>query len=151
MAGGGGYFSIAGVNKLLLEPLFNDPQFRHTNFVLLHGGWPYIRKIGSLLQKPNVFLDVSQESLLFPPRTLAGFLREWLETYPDKVLFGTDGYPFTDSLGWEESTWIASNNARQAIALVFCGMLADNELDRARAHALAEAVLNGTARKLYGQ
>jgi hypothetical protein len=151
MAGGGGYFSIAGVNPLLLEPLFNDYRLRHTNFVLLHGGWPYIREIGALLQKPNVYLDISQESLLFPPRTLAGFLREWLETYPDKVLFGTDGYPLSDSMGWEESTWIGSRNARQALVVALSGMLADDELDRTRAHALAEGVLNGTAKKLYGQ
>ena len=149
MAGAGSYFSVAGVNPLLLEPLFNDPRLRHTNFVLLHGGWPYIRELGALLQKPNVFLDISQESLLFPPRTLAGFLREWLEMYPDKILFGTDGYPYADFLGWEESTWIAARNARQALALALSGMLADDELSRTRAHALAEAVLNGTARKLY--
>lgn len=150
MAGAGSYFSIAGVNPLLLEPLFNDPRLRQTHFVLLHGGWPYTREIGSLLQKPNVFLDISQESLLFPPRTLSGFLREWLETYPDKILFGTDGYPYADFMGWEESTWIASHNARQALALALSGMLADNELNRTRAHVLAEAVLNGTAKKLYG-
>ena len=27
-SGGGGYFSIAGDNPLLLEPLFNDPRLR---------------------------------------------------------------------------------------------------------------------------
>jgi predicted TIM-barrel fold metal-dependent hydrolase len=54
MAGAGSYFSIRGVNPLLLEPLFNDPQLRKTNFVLLHGGWPYVREIAALLQKPNV-------------------------------------------------------------------------------------------------
>ncbi len=150
MAGGGSYFSIAGVNPLLLEPLFNDPTLRGTNFVLLHGGWPYIREIGALLQKPNVFLDISQESLTFPPRSLAGFLREWLETYPDKILFGTDGYPYSDSMGWEESTWIAAHNARAALTLALSGMLADGELTRPRAHTLAEAVLNATAHKLYG-
>ena len=69
--------------------------------------------------------------------------------YPDKILFGTDGYPYADFLGWEESTWIAARNARQALALALSEMLADDELNRTRAHALAEAVLNGTARKLY--
>ena len=69
ISGGGGYFSIAGANPMLLEPLFNDPRLRHTNFVLLHGGWPYVHEIGALLQKPNVYLDLSQQSLMISPRT----------------------------------------------------------------------------------
>ena len=86
MSGGGGYFGIAGANPLLLESIFNDPHLRGTKFVLLHGGWPFVREAGALLQKPNVYLDVSQQALIFPPRTLAVWLREWLETYPGKVL-----------------------------------------------------------------
>ena len=95
MAGAGSYFSVSGVNPLLLEPLFNDPRLRKTNFVLLHGGWPYIREIGSLLQKPNVYLDISSQDLIIPPHTEAQWLREWLELKPEKVLFGTDGYSYT--------------------------------------------------------
>ena len=140
MSGGGGYFGIAGANPLLLEPIFNDPHLRGTKFVLLHGGWPFVREAGALLQKPNVYLDFSQESLTFPPRTFARWLREWLETFPDKVLYGTDGYPFSAALGWEESTWIANRNARQALGIALTGMLHDGEIDRARAQRIAEAV-----------
>ncbi len=150
MSGGGGYFGIAGANPLLLEPIFNDPHLRGTKFVLLHGGWPFVREAGALLQKPNVYLDFSQESLTFPPRTFAGWLREWLETFPDKVLYGTDGYPFTPALGWEESTWIANRNARQALGIALTGMLHDGEIDRNRAAKIAEAVLRKTAGQLYG-
>ncbi len=149
MSGGGGYFHIAGDNPLLLEPLFNDPRLRKTRFVMLHGGWPFVREAGSLLQKPNVFLDLSQESLTFPPRTLAGWLREWLETFPGKVLFGTDGYPYSDAMGWEESTWIAAHNARQALGLALTGMLRDGEINRARANQIALAVLRDNAKTLY--
>ena len=104
-SGGGGYFSIAGDNPLLLEPLFNDPRLRHTNFVLLHGGWPFVHEIGALLQKPNVYLDLSQQSLMIPPRTMSTWLREWLELYPEKVLYATDAYPYSPSMGWEEAAW----------------------------------------------
>jgi len=149
MSGGGGYFNIAGGNPSLLESIFNDPRLRKTRFVMLHGGWPFVREAGSLLQKPNVYLDFSQQALIFPPRTMSGWLREWLETFPDKVLFGTDGYPFTDSLGWEEATWIASQNARQALGLALTGMLRDGEIDRKRATEIAQQVLYGTAARLY--
>jgi uncharacterized protein len=149
MAGYGSYFSIAGVNPLLLEPLFNDSRSRKTNFVLLHGGWPYVREIGALLQKPNVFLDISSQAITITPRTQAQWLREWLELVPEKVLFGTDGYPYTDTLGWPESTWIASRDARQALGIALTGMLADGEISKARALVLARLVLRGNAEALY--
>ncbi len=150
MAGGGGYFSIAGDDPLLLEPLFNDPSLRGTRFVMLHGGWPFVREAGALLQKPNVYLDLSQQTLTFPPRTLAGWLREWLETYPEKVLFGTDAYPYSDAMGWEESSWIAARNGRAALGLALTGMMRDGEISRARAEAIAREVMRWNAATLYG-
>jgi hypothetical protein len=149
MAGGGSYFSIAGVNPLLLEPIFNDPRLRKTNFVLLHGGWPYVREIGSLLQKPNVYLDISGQDLLLTPGTEARWLRDWLEFAPEKVLFGSDGYPYSDDMGWAESTWIASRNARQALGIALTGMLRDGEISRDRANEIARRVLRGNAEALY--
>ena len=150
MSGGGGYFDIAKGNPLLLEPIFNDSQLRKTRFVMLHGGWPFVREAGALLQKPNVYLDLSQEALTFTPRTMAGWLREWLETFPDKVMFGTDGYPFSESTGWEEAAWIADHNAREALGLALTGMMRDGEISRERAEAIAQMVMRGTAAGLYG-
>ena len=150
MSGAGGYFSIAGANPLLLEPLVEDPALRGTQFVMLHGGWPFVREAGALLQKPNAWLDVSQQSLSFPPCTLAGWLREWLETFPDKVLFATDGYPFSEPLGWEEATLIASRNLRQALGIALTGMLRDREITRSQAEGIARGVLRENAAKLYG-
>ena len=149
MAGGGRYFSVAGVNPMLLEPVLNDARLGNTNFVLLHGGWPYVREAGALLQKPNVYLDMSQQVLLFPAHTLAGWLREWLETYPEKVLFGTDGYPYSSAMGWEESTWLAARNERLALGLALTGMERDGEITPARAAQLARMVLRGNAENLY--
>ena len=149
MSGGGRYFSIAGVNPMLLEPVLNDPKLKSTNFVLLHGGWPYVREAGALLQKPNFYLDMSQQALIFPARTLAGWLREWLETYPEKVLFGTDGYPFTSALGWEEAEWLAARNERHALGIALTGMERDGEISPERAKELARMVLRGNAAALY--
>jgi hypothetical protein len=149
LSGGGSYFSIAGGNPMLLEPVFNDPRMRRTNFVLLHGGWPFVREAASLLQKPNVYLDLSQQSFSFPPRTQATWLRELLETFPEKVLFGTDGYGLNDAEGWEEVTWISNRNARQALALALTGMVEDGEITRPRAMAIADEVMRGSAGGLY--
>jgi uncharacterized protein len=129
MAGYGSYFSVAGVNPLLLEPLFNDPALRKTRFVLLHGG---------------------SQSITITPHTQAQWLREWLELVPEKVLFGTDGYPYTDTLDWPESTWIASRDAREALGIALTGMVSDGEISKARAFELAHLVLRGNAASLYG-
>jgi len=149
LGGIGSYFSVAGVNPLLLEPLFNDHRLRKTNFVLLHGGWPYVREIAALLQKPNVYADISCQDILFPPRTQAGWLREWLEFVPDKVLFGSDAFGFTPGMGWAEAAWIASHDARAALGFALTGMVDDGEITRARALEIAGLVLRGNAQALY--
>jgi uncharacterized protein len=149
MAGAGRYFAIAGANPLQLEPLLNDPKMKGTKFLLLHGGWPFVREAGAMLQKPNFYLDISQQALVIPAHTLASWLREWLELNPEKVLFATDGYPFSAELGWEESTWLAARNARQALGLALTAMERDGEITEPRAEELARMVLRGNAEALY--
>lgn len=79
---------------------------------------------------------------------VAGWLREWLEIFPDKVLFATDGYPFSDALGWEEAAFLASRNIRQALGIALTGMLRDHEVTRERAAAIARGVVHDNAAKL---
>jgi predicted TIM-barrel fold metal-dependent hydrolase len=148
-SGGGGYFDIAGDNPLLLEPLFNDPRLRQTNFVLLHGGWPFVHEIGSLLQKPNVYLDLSQQSLMISPRTMSTWLREWLELFPEKILYATDAYPYSQSMGWEEAAWIANQNIRTSLGMALTGMMQDQQITPTQAEKLAHQVLHINAESLY--
>jgi hypothetical protein len=150
MAGAGGYFDVSGVNPLLLEPVLNDPRMRKTKFVFIHGGWPYTRELGALLEKPNVYLDYSSMSLSFFPATLAATLREWLERNPEKVLYGTDAYPSSDLMGWEESLWMANKTAREALAIALDGMVRDHELTQEQALGFAHQVLHDNAKSLYG-
>ncbi|HTW67688.1 MAG TPA: amidohydrolase family protein [Bryobacteraceae bacterium] len=147
--GSGGYFGVAGTNPLLLESVFNDPRLHGTNFVMLHGGWPFTREITALLTKPNVYTDFSAQTLMNYPRAVAQVLREWMELAPDKVLFGTDAYPYSAELGWEESGWVATHDAREALGLALTGMLKDGEITRDRGFELAHMVLRDNARKLY--
>jgi len=148
--GPGGYFHITGTNPLLLESAFNDTSLHGTNFVLLHGGWPFTREITALLTKPNVYTDFSSQTLNNYPRAVAGVLREWLEFAPDKVLFATDAYPYSEQMGWEQSGWVASDTGRQALGLALTCMLNDGEITRDRALELAHMLLRDNAAKLYG-
>jgi hypothetical protein len=149
MAGAGGYFDVAGANPLHLEPLFDDPGLRQTKFVMVHGGWPFVREIGALLTKPNAYLDISAQTTVLPPASVAGALREWLAYVPEKVLFGTDAYPFSNELGWEESAWLAARSGREALGRALTGMMRDGEITHQRALELARMVLRDNARALY--
>jgi uncharacterized protein len=150
MAGAGSYFDVAGVNPLNLESVLNDPDLRKTKIVMVHGGWPFTREIGALLTKPNAYLDFSAQDLSQTPATLAATIREWLEFVPEKVMFGTDAYPYLPEMGWEESGWIAARTGRQALAIALTGMLRDGEITRSRASELARMVLRENAKSLYG-
>lgn len=150
MAGAGGYFHVAGANPLLLESVLNAPELRQTKFVMIHGGWPFTREIAALLTKPNAFLDYSAQGLLVTPTTMAATLREWLQIVPEKVMFGTDAYPYIPEMGWEESAWMAASRGRLALTIALTGMLRDGEISRVRASELARMVLRENARTLYG-
>jgi hypothetical protein len=148
-AGAGGYFEVGGANPLLLESVVNDPALRKTSFVLIHGGWPFTREVAALLTKPNVWADFSEQTFMTYPHSVAAVIREWLEYVPEKVLFATDAYPFSQDMDWEESAWVATTTGRQALGMALTGMLHDNEITRARALELARMVLRDNARKLY--
>ena len=148
-AGAGGYFHIGGSNPLLLESVLNDPRLRRTNFVMLHGGWPFTREIAALLSKPNAYADFSEQTFMNYPREVAGAIREWLEHAPEKVLFATDAYPFSEQMSWEEAGWVAATTGRDALGLALTEMMRDGEISRERALALARMVLRDNARALY--
>ena len=149
-AGCGSYFSLRGANPLELEGVLNDPSLRQTNFVLVHGGWPFTREMAYLLSKPNVYTDISEQTWLLSPRALAQTIRDWLEWYPEKVMFGTDLYPNTPPDDWEEVGWILSQTGRRALALALTGMIEDGEISRAQAVERARMLLRGNAIRLYG-
>ena len=134
---------------MLLEPLLNDPGLRGTKFVMLHGGWPFAREAAALLEKPNAYLDFSSQTYFNYPAEVARAIRGWLELVPEKVLFATDAYPYSQESGWEETGYIAARTGREALGIALTGMLRDGEINRARAVELARMVLRDNARALY--
>jgi len=150
-AGCGSYFDLTGSNPSLLSSVLNDPSLRKTNFVLVHGGaGPYTKVASFLLGKPNVYADFSEQDWMLSPRALSVVLRDWLEWYPEKVLFGTDLFPGTPEIDWEEIGYMTSITGRRALALALTGMVNDKEITRERALELARMALRENAIKLYG-
>jgi len=102
------------------------------------------------LGKPNVYADFSEQDALISARALSIVLRDWLEWYPEKILFGTDLAPGTPEIGWEEIGYSNASTGREALALALTGMLNDREITRERALQLARMVLRENALRLYG-
>jgi len=147
--GAGAFYKQSGSNPLLLESVFNDQSLRKTNFVIIHGGYPFTKETAAMISKPNVYADFSAQTFLIYPRELSEVLRNWLEAYPDKILFGTDAFSFGPEVDWPEVAWLSNTSARQALALALTGMMNDHEINRAQAVDLARMVLRDNAVKLY--
>jgi hypothetical protein len=148
--GFGSYYRQTGSNPMLLETAFNDPTLRKTNFVVVHGAYPFTREMRGLMSKANVYADFSAQTFLVYPRELSEILRNWLEAYPDKILFGSDAFSFGRTVDWGEVAWLSNTSAREALALALTGMMNDGEITRERAMEFARMVLRENAIKLYG-
>jgi predicted TIM-barrel fold metal-dependent hydrolase len=149
ISGVGAFYKQSGSNPLLLESAFNDPSLRKTNFVIIHGGYPFTKETASLMSKPNVYADFSAQTFFIYPRELSEVLRNWMEAYPDKILFGTDAFSFGPEVDWPEVAWLSNTTAREALALALTGMMDDHEITRAQAVELAQMLLRENAIKLY--
>lgn len=145
----GGYYSPRGSRPEQLESVFNDPTLRHTNFVMLHGGWPAVGETEAMMSKPNVYADFSMMDLILEPSELAGVLRHWLARWPNKVLFGTDSFDNGAGQGWDQVAYFSATSARRALAMALTGMMRDHEITRKRAMTLARMVLRENAIALY--
>ncbi len=149
--GCGTYFHLSGSNPVLMESVLNEADLRKTTFVLIHGGAAtFSKQVSYLLMKPNVYADFSEQTWLISTRALSHVIREWLEWYPEKVMFGTDLYANTPEIDWEEIGWQTTQSSRQALAIALTGMIEDKEISGERALEIAHMVLHDNAARLYG-
>jgi len=146
----GDYFNLSQSNIMNLEGVLRDPRYRDTTFVMIHGGYPLEREAIWLAAMKNVYLDSSEMELILYPSAFKDTLKMWLETFPDKITFGTDCFPYNQVLGAEESYWLGAESSRQALAAALAEMISENEITEARALEFAHAYLHDTAVKLYG-
>ena len=86
---------------------------------------------------------------MISPRTMSSWLREWLELYPEKILYATDAYPYSSSMGWEEAAWIANRNIRESLGIALTGMMQDKQITEPQAEKPARMVLRDNAQSLY--
>jgi uncharacterized protein len=147
--GPGDYFNLSQSNIMNLESVLRDPRYRDTIFVMIHGGYPLEREAAWLAAMKNVYLDSSFGELTQYPAAFKDILKMWLETFPDKITFGTDCFPYNNVLGAEESYWLGVQTSRTALAAALAEMISENEITEARALEMAHAYLHDTAVSLY--
>jgi predicted TIM-barrel fold metal-dependent hydrolase len=149
-AGIGNYFNFSESNIMNLESVVRDPRYHSTTFVMIHGGYPLEREAIWLASLKNVYLDSSLGELVQYPSAFKDTLKMWLETFPDKITFGTDAFPYNEVLGAEESYWLGAKSSRMALAAALAEMISENEITEIRALELAHGYLHDNAVKLYG-
>jgi uncharacterized protein len=147
--GGGDFFNMHDGNIMGLENVLRDPRYQIVTFDLLHGGFPYDREAIWLTARKNVYLDSSLMGIFVYPDELHRILKQWLETFPDKIMFGSDTFPFSDALGAEEGYWFAVESARTALAAALAEMVSEREISESKALEMARAYLHDTAARIY--
>jgi uncharacterized protein len=147
--GVGDYFSITEGNVMNLENILRDPRYADTVFVFIHGGYPLEREAIWLAAVKNVYMDSSLMEVVMYPAAFKDSLKQWLETFPDKITFGTDSFPYNDALGAEESYWLGVQTARTGLAAALAEMVATGEVSEAKALEMAHGYLHDNAVGLY--
>jgi uncharacterized protein len=146
----GDYFSLRNGNPLNLENVLRDPRYGNVKFVLIHGGYPYTLDMIWLTAAKNVYTDSSLLGYYVYPSELKNILKQWISLYPEKIMFGSDAFPFNDAVGAEETFWLAARSARTAVAAALAELVAEGAFTEEKALELARLYLHDNAAKLYG-
>ena len=147
----GDYFSLRNGNPLNLENVLRDPRNSKINFVLIHGGYPYTLDMIWMTAAKNVYTDSSLMGYYVYPSELKSILKQWISLYPEKIMFGSDAFPFNDAVGAEETFWLAARSARTAVAAALAELVSEGAFTEEKALELARLYLHDNAAKLYGE
>jgi predicted TIM-barrel fold metal-dependent hydrolase len=85
------------------------------------------------------------------PSELKNILKQWISLYPEKIIFGSDAFPFNNAVGAEETFWLAARSARTAVAAALAELVAEGAFNEEKAFELARLYLHDNAAKLYGE
>src|SRR5712672_336174 len=145
----GDYFSLRNGHPLNLENVLRDPRYAKTKFVLIHGGYPYTLDMIWLTAAKNVYTDSSLMGYYVYPSELKNILKQWISLFPDRMMFGSDAFPFNDAVGAEETFWLAARSARTGVTAALAELVAEGAFTEEKALELARMYLHDNAAHLY--
>ena len=146
----GDYFSLRNGNPLNLENVLRDPRYAKVKFVLIHGGYPYTLDMIWMTAAKNVYTDSSLMGYYVYPSELKNILKQWISLFPERIMFGSDAFPFGDAVGAEETFWLAARSARTALAAALAELVSEGAFSEEKALELARMYLHDNAAHLYG-
>ena len=128
-----------------LKPLLDTGAAADARIVILHAAYPHVAQAAWLATVfEEVWVDFSLVTLQLGP-ILENVLQTLLAGAPArKVVYGSDASLLP------EAFWVAAAQTRRALGHVLDGWIDRGVLDREAARALAEDLLAGNARRLYG-
>ncbi|MGI9255123.1 MAG: amidohydrolase family protein, partial [Thermomicrobiales bacterium] len=135
---------LARCNPALLNETLKQPQYRETRVVLIHC-YPYVEEASWMASAlPNVWMDLS-EGVPFALVATDRIFEKALDLAPyNRIFFGSDAF------SGPEQTWLAAKVSKQALARVLGTLHERGYITEAEGPRIAEAILIGNARKMYG-
>ena len=137
-------YALAPSNPLLLTSVIEaNPK---TNFILFHGGFPWIGETGSLVMRHGSHVWIDSVWLPTISYTMAKrAYHEWLEMVPsDRILWGGDSKH-------AEGIYAATVLTRQCLAEVLSEKVDRGALSEDHAHRIGRQILRENALKLFPQ
>jgi hypothetical protein len=148
--GSGTYYHLAEGNAMDLEDILRDPRYKDTTFVMIHGGFPYDRQSIWLAALPNVYLDSSEFIILVYPAEYSQILKRWFEIFPEKIVFGSDAFPYSREVNVPATYWLGVQTARTAAAAALAQMVSEGEVSESKALEIARGFFHDNTARLFG-
>jgi hypothetical protein len=148
--GSGNYYHLSEGNAMDLENILRDPRYKEITFIMIHGGYPYDQQAIWLAALPNVYLDSSEFSLLVSPQEYSHILQRWLEIFPEKIVFGSDAFPYSREVNVPATYWLAVKTAQTAMAAALAEMVSTGQVTEPRALEIARGYFHDNTARLFG-
>jgi hypothetical protein len=141
-------YGDADADLLLADPFHMRGllhEFPTVPIVMLHGAYPYTRKLGVLAATyPNAYVDVSYAIPFLNSRELHSVTREALACAPAaRFMYSSDG------VGLADQYWLGAVRGRRALGTSLGELVDAGDLDTDQALDLAALILHGNAERIY--
>ena len=126
-----------------LLPVLENEEFRRTQFILFHGGYPFTSKMGYMA---GAFSNVNLDFTCLSPeswRMLKRALHEWIDIVPlDRMVAGSDG-----SYEW---LYFGARLNRECLAQVLAEKVESEYMDLEMAVSMGRHILRDNGRRIFG-
>ena len=92
----------------------------------------------------------TRPNLLVFPTEYSHILKRWLEIFPEKIVFGSDAFPYSREVNVPATYWLGVQTARTALAAALAEMVSAGEITEPKALAIARGFFHDNTARLFG-